>query len=184
MSKLNESNAESLFRAARNGDKYAFSKLIPNFYQDIYTIIFKIIPSETAAQDSLVETFVLAAENVQFVKEDKDFFEWLRKIATVVALYNLREKPLYNGGDSEIPPKYPGFSKLEELYASFTDVERVIITLYLELDYDPEKIAGYITDQTKESIQQLLNEKLERLCFFTESKSLVTGDKNRFLRPD
>ena len=94
MSKLNESNAESLFRAARNGDKYAFSKLIPNFYQDIYTIIFKIIPSETAAQDSLVETFVLAAENVQFVKEDKDFFEWLRKIATVVALYNLREKPL------------------------------------------------------------------------------------------
>jgi DNA-directed RNA polymerase specialized sigma24 family protein len=180
MSKLNESNAESLFRAARNGDKYAFSKLIPNFYQDIYTIIFKIIPSETAAQDSLVETFVLAAENVQFVKEDKDFFEWLRKIATVVALYNLREKPLYNGGDSEIPPKYPGFSKLEELYASFTDVERVIITLYLELDYDPEKIAGYITDQTKESIQQLLNEKLERLCFFTESKSLVTGDKTEF----
>lgn len=180
MSKLNESNAESLFRAARNGDKYAFSKLIPNFYQDIYSIIFKIIPSETAAQDSLVETFVLAAENVQHVKEDKDFFEWLRKIATVVALYNLREKPLYNGGDHEIPPKYPGFSKIEELYASFTDLERVIITLYLELDYDPEKIAGYITDQTKESIQQLLNEKLERLCFFTDSKSLVTGDKSDF----
>lgn len=180
MSKLNESNAESLFRAARNGDKYAFSKLIPNFYQDIYTIIFKIIPSETPAQDSLVETFVLAAENVQFVKEDKDLFEWLRKIATVVALYNLREKPLYNGGDHEIPPKYPGFSKIEEIYVSFTDLERVIITLYIELDYDLEKIAGYITDQTKESIQQLLNEKLERLCFFTDSKSLVTGDKTDF----
>ncbi len=180
MSKLNESNAESLFRAARNGDKYAFSKLIPNFYKDIYSIIFKIIPSEIPAQDTLVETFVLGAENVQHVKEDKDFFEWLRKIATVVALYNLREKPLYNGGEHEIPPKYPGFSKIEELWASFTDLERVVITLYLELDYDPEKIAGYITGQTKESIQQLLNEKLERLCFFTDSKSLVTGDKSDF----
>lgn len=180
MSKLNESNAESLFKAARNGDKYAFSKLIPNFYKDIYSIIFKIIPSETVAQDTLVETFVLAAENVRHVREDKDFFEWLRKIATVVALYNLREKPLYNGGENEIPPKYPGFSRIEELWASFTDLERVIITLYLELDYDPEKIAGYITDQTKESIQQILNEKLERLCFFTDSKSLVTSDKSDF----
>ncbi len=182
MTQNTDSNAESLFRAARKGDKYAFFKLVPNFYKEIYHLVYKIIPSPNRAEQTLKEIFVLAADNVAHIKEGKDLFEWLRKISAIVSLYNLREQPLYNGGDQELPPLSPQFSEVEAVYASFTDLERVVLTLYLQFDYTPEIIAGFITDQTEEGVLQILNDKLERLCYFTPFKECIVDHKSDFIK--
>ncbi len=182
MTQNTDSNAESLFRAARKGDKYAFFKLVPNFYKEIYHLVYKIIPSPDRAEQTLKEIFVLAADNVAHIKEGKDLFEWLRKISAIVSLYNLREQPLYNGGDQELPPLSPQFSEVEAVYASFTDLERVVLTLYLQFDYTPEIIAGFITDQTEEGVLQILNDKLERLCYFTPFKECIVDHKSDFIK--
>ncbi|MCA0389818.1 MAG: hypothetical protein LCH52_15120 [Bacteroidetes bacterium] len=182
MTQNTDSNAESLFKAARKGDKYAFFKLVPNFYKEIYHLVYKIIPSPDRAEETLKEIFVLAADNVAHIKEGKDLFEWLRKISAIVSLYNLREHPLYNGGDQELPPLSPQFSEVEAVYASFTDLERVVLTLYLQFDYTPEIIAGFITDQTEEGVVQILNDKLERLCYFTPFKECIVDHKSDFIK--
>ena len=182
MTQRTDSNAESLFKAARKGDKYAFFKLVPNFYKEIYHLVYKIIPSPDRAEETLKEIFVLAADNVAHIKEGKDLFEWLRKISAIVSLYNLREHPLYNGGDQELPPLSPQFSEVEAVYASFTDLERVVLTLYLQFDYTPEIIAGFITDQTEEGVVQILNDKLERLCYFTPFKECIVDHKSDFIK--
>ncbi|MBK7867643.1 MAG: hypothetical protein IPJ75_12075 [Ignavibacteriales bacterium] len=52
-------------------------------------------------------------------------------------------------GIPKFPLNIPDFLKLEELFASFTDLERVIITLYLELDYDPEKLQDILLTRQK-----------------------------------
>ena len=182
MTQHTDSNAESLFRAARKGDKYAFFKLVPDFYKDIYHLVYKIIPSPDRADETLKEIFVLAADNVAHIKEGKDLFEWLRKIAAILSLYNLREHPLYNGGDTELPPLSPEFSEVEAVYASFTDLERVVLTLYLQFDYTPDIIAGFITDQTEEGVRQILTDKLERLCYFTPFKECIVDHKSDFIK--
>lgn len=177
-----DTNAESLFKAARKGDKYAFFKLVPNFYEDLYHLVYKIIPTPERADETLKEIFVLAADNVAHIKEGKDLSEWLRKIAAIVSLYNLREHPLYNGGEQELPPLSVEFSEVETVYASFTDLERVVLTLYLQFDYPPTTIAGFISDQTEESVKAILNDKLERLCYFSPFRECIVEHKDDFLR--
>lgn len=180
MTDRTEQNAEALFVAARKGDKYAFFKLIPGFYREIYSLVFRVIPDRERAEEVLTEIFVLAADNIAHVKEDRDVFEWLRKLSIIVALYNLRGHPLYNGGRDEIPPFQESFSEVEKVYASLTDIERVVLALYLQFDYSPANIAGFVTGETEEGITALLLTKLERLAFFSGFKELVTIHKDDF----
>lgn len=180
MTDRTEQNAEALFVAARKGDKYAFFKLIPGFYREIYSLVFRVIPDRERAEEVLTEIFVLAADNIAHVKEDRDVFEWLRKLSIIVALYNLRGHPLYNGGRDDIPPFQESFSEVEKVYASLTDIERVVLALYLQFDYSPANIAGFVTGETEEGITALLLTKLERLAFFSGFKELVTIHKDDF----
>ncbi len=180
MQDRSDNNAEALFSAARKGDKYAFFKLIPGFYKEIYSLVFRVMPDRERAEDVLIDIFVLAADNIAHVKEDRDVFEWLRKLAIIVALYDLRDKPLYNGGDGELPPLQNDFTETERVYAALTDTERVVLALYLQFDYSPANIAGFVSGETEESITSLLFTKLERLAFFSGFKELVTDQKEAF----
>lgn len=182
MTDRTEQNAEALFVAARKGDKYAFFKLIPGFYKDIYSLIFRVMPDNARAEEVLKDIFVLAADNIAHVKEDRDVFEWLRKLSIIVTLYDLRDHPLYNGREGEFPPRLESFSEIERLYASLTDIERVVLTLYLQFDYSPATISGFISGESEEGINSLLSSKLERLCYFSSRKELVTHHKDDFYR--
>ena len=182
MTDRTDQNAEALFIAARRGDKYAFFKLIPGFYRDIFSLVFKVIPHTERAEEVLTEIFVLAADNISHVKEDRDVFEWLRKLSIIVALYDLRAKPLFNDSPGELAPLQPEFNETEKVYASLTDVERVVLTLFLQFDYSPAEIAGYVTGETENSIKSLLFTKLERLGFFSGIKGMVTENREWFYR--
>ncbi len=182
MTDRTDQNAEALFIAARRGDKYAFFKLIPGFYRDIFSLVFKVIPHTERAEEVLTEIFVLAADNIAHVKKDRDVFEWLRKLSIIVALYDLRAKPLFNGNPGELAPLQPEFNETEKVYASLTDVERVVLTLFLQFGYSPSDIAGYVTGETEDSVKTLLSTKLERLGFFSGIKNIVTENKEWFHR--
>ncbi len=182
MTDRTDQNAEALFIAARRGDKYAFFKLIPGFYRDIFSLVFNVIPHYERAEEVLTEIFVLAADNIAHVKEGRDLFEWLRKLSIIVALYDLRAKPLFNGNPGELAPHQPEFSETEKVYASLTDVERVVLTLSLQFDYSPADIAGFVAGETEDSIKNLLFSKLERLGFFSGIKDIVTENKEWFHR--
>lgn len=71
---------EHLNRMLRH-EEQAFSQCYQQASPIIYTVIFRICKSKTAAQDILQDTFIHAFSNLNALKEREKFLAWLKRIA-------------------------------------------------------------------------------------------------------
>jgi len=69
-------------QASRAGDKTAFSRLIEQYYKNIYRYAYQCTGNHQDADDICQETFLRALDNIRDLKDGKRFKGWIFKIAS------------------------------------------------------------------------------------------------------
>ncbi len=83
---------EALIAKVKEGDEYAFSKLMANYKQRIYGCCFRRLRDEESAEEAAIEIFTKAFFNIGQLKENKKFISWLFTIAYHHCMDRLKKK--------------------------------------------------------------------------------------------
>jgi RNA polymerase sigma-70 factor (ECF subfamily) len=77
------------------GDIQAFSAIVSNYQQMVFTIVLKIVENREDAEDITQEIFIKVFKSLEHFKEESEFSTWLYRIAYNTTLSELRKKKLF-----------------------------------------------------------------------------------------
>ena len=115
-------------RRVKAGDFKAFSHIVSDYKQMIFTIVFKIVNNREDAEDISQEIFIKVFKSLDSFKEESEFSTWLYRIAYNTTLSEIRKrKIIFSSFDND-------FSKLkdEELNENIEDFATEERIFYLE----------------------------------------------------
>jgi RNA polymerase sigma factor (sigma-70 family) len=81
-----------LVRAAQNGDANSLGLLLERHRASLYALALRILGRGSEAQDAVQNTFLVALNNIERLREPEAVGGWLRGILRNVCLRHLREK--------------------------------------------------------------------------------------------
>ena len=76
----------------KEGNADAFSYIVSEYQQLVYTLAFRILCNETEAEDITQETFIKTWQNISRYKQQYKFSTWIYKIACNICYDKLRTK--------------------------------------------------------------------------------------------
>jgi len=107
---------------AKAGDIRAFSILVSNYQNRVFTIILKIVANREDAEDIMQEVFVKVFKSLEQFKEESEFSTWLYRIAYNTTLSELRKRKLsFVPIDDHLNPGNEPLADEEEL--DLTDIK-------------------------------------------------------------
>jgi RNA polymerase sigma-70 factor, ECF subfamily len=155
---------------AKNGDKFAFERLIEANEASLYRVANSILRNEADAEDAYQETIIKAYKGIVNLKKNEYFKSWLIKIMINECNYIIRKRKktvsLEVLGEKEIN-SLDNHEKLElwtAVKSLETELRTVIILFYYE-DFKQSEIAEIlgIPDGTVKSRMARAKEKLRVL---------------------
>ncbi|ACZ43518.1 RNA polymerase, sigma-24 subunit, ECF subfamily [Thermobaculum terrenum ATCC BAA-798] len=81
-----------LVRAARDGDKEAFSALVRLYQQDVYRLCYRVLGNHHNAEDASQEVFLRAYDRLKQLESNDKFRSWLMRIAVNICLNERRRR--------------------------------------------------------------------------------------------
>ncbi|MDP9729412.1 RNA polymerase sigma factor [Alicyclobacillus tolerans] len=81
-----------LIRKARRGDYEAFSCIVKNYQNYVYSTIYGILQNRVDAEDVTQETFIKAFQSLKKLQDERAFSTWLIRIAIRTAIDCLKAK--------------------------------------------------------------------------------------------
>jgi RNA polymerase sigma-70 factor (ECF subfamily) len=76
------------------GDVRAFSAIVSNYQQMVFTIVFRITGNREDAEDITQEIFVKVFKSLEQFREESEFSTWLYRIAYNTTLSELRKRKI------------------------------------------------------------------------------------------
>ena len=76
------------------GDIRAFSAIVSNYQQMVFTIVLKIVANREDAEDIMQEIFVKVFKSLGQFKEESEFSTWLYRIAYNTTISELRKRKI------------------------------------------------------------------------------------------
>ena len=170
-----------LLPAARQHAPDAWDTLLKRHQLPLYTYAAEILHDETAALDTVQETFAAAVRNISSLRDDAKFASWLFSIAHQKCLQHLRrvrrddalfatdeDQPLVDRPDPEEPDPREMLLQREQAEVFFSLVEqlpaaqRSALLLHVLEDFSLEEIAR-ITSVPIGTVKSRLHNALEKL---------------------
>ncbi|MCB0276095.1 MAG: sigma-70 family RNA polymerase sigma factor [Calditrichaeota bacterium] len=113
---MNTVDIKGLVARAQNGDDEAFTQLVHLYSDRVYNLALRILRREDDAADILQETFIKVYEKIDTFDGRADFFTWLYRIATNMALMKLRKdkRTVYSDEDIEKQFDRPDMTTVQE----------------------------------------------------------------------
>jgi len=140
-----------------DGDTAAYSHLVFEYKDMVYTLAFSILKQETEAEDAAQESFIKAYQKLGTFKKDAKFSTWLYTITYRTAIYNLRRrKQMSELPSEEVMGNNKDLSQVAQLtqneqqyyirnaIKSLPETEGALITLY------------YLEENTVEEISEIM----------------------------
>lgn len=87
-----ETNDENLVNLAQSGDAAAFSALIARHYDLIHRVGYRVLGSQTDAQDMAQDICLSLATKIKSFRADAKFSTWLYRVAINAARDRLRKR--------------------------------------------------------------------------------------------
>lgn len=148
-----------------DGDTAAYSHLVSQYKDMVYTLAFSILKQETEAEDAAQESFIKAYQKLRTFKKDAKFSTWLYTITYRTAIYNLRRrKPISELPSDEIIGSDTSKSQITKLtqieqqhyirnaIKLLPETEGALITLYYLEENTIEEISE-ITSLSKSNVK-------------------------------
>ena len=173
---------EELVERIRKDDPRAMSLLYQMYVEELSSVCYRYVPSESDAKDVLQNSFVKIFTSVPTIdyRDEPSFRGWMKKVVVNEALTFLKEKKkllfvAQEIDDLEIPDdEEPSTERitadeLHQLISELPDGYRTVINLYVFEGYSHKKIAESlgITPSTSASqlyfAKRLLSRKIKEL---------------------
>ena len=122
------SNCQDYIKQVKAGDFKAFSHIVSDYRQMVFTIVFKIVNNREDAEDITQEIFLKAFKSLNLFKEESEFSTWLYRIAYNTTLSEVRKRKIvFSSFDDD-------FSRLkdEEINENIEDLATEERIFYLE----------------------------------------------------
>lgn len=144
-----KSTDEDLITLAKHGDKEAFSNLVLEIYNDLYSVAKLNLDEEDDIQDVLQETFIRAYLCLPKLKHNNFFKTWITKILLNECnkIHNLKKhntqlmNKYVSNFDVHSSTNIDTKLDLEEMKNLLTDSENKIFSLYYEEGYTIKQIS-------------------------------------------
>jgi len=83
---------QDCIKRVKAGDFSAFSRIVSDYRQMVFTIIFRIVNNREDAEDITQEVFIKVFKSMDSFKEESEFSTWLYRIAYNTALSEIRKR--------------------------------------------------------------------------------------------
>ena len=88
------SNNQDYIQCVKAGDLKAFSHIVSDYQQMVFTIVCKIINNREDAEDITQEIFIKVFKSLDSFKEESEFSTWLYRIAYNTTLSEIRKRKI------------------------------------------------------------------------------------------
>jgi RNA polymerase sigma-70 factor (ECF subfamily) len=110
-----------------NGDVNAFTQLVDDYKNMVYTLAFKMTKNREEAEEVSQDTFIKAYRNLKNFKGDAKFSTWLYRIAYHTTLDNIKKNRKNNNNVAINEVTYNQISSLETVLDKIEKKERAEI---------------------------------------------------------
>jgi RNA polymerase sigma-70 factor (ECF subfamily) len=154
-------NGNDLFyiQRVKAGDIQAFSAIVSNYQQMIFSIVLKMVENREDAEDITQEVFIKVFKSLNQFNATSEFSTWLYRIAYNTTLSELRKKKLFfTSIDDDL-------TTINELYTDDKEDDEIEIKLQ-HLEFALKKLLPdeiflvtlyYMDDQSIENISRISN---------------------------
>jgi len=170
---------EKLVGEMKQGNKDAFERCYRLISPQIYTVIFNICRNKDTAQELLHDTFIDIFESIHCYKIKQSFTGWTKRIAfnnTLNFIKRQNRLVLTEEFPEEsfeieccISKQLIDSQLIEKLLAKVTEVERLILWLFIVEQYNHEEIAVLVS-KTPSYSKSIVSRALKRIRLFQEVK--------------
>ena len=154
------SNHRNYIQRVKAGDFRAFSQIVSDYQQMVFTIVVRIVNNREDAEDICQEIFIKVFKSLDSFKEESEFSTWLYRIAYNTTLSEIRKrKMVFASFDDDLSTM-----KEEELNENMEELATEERIFYLEqaLKTLPAEDAllitmFYLENQSIEAISRISN---------------------------
>ncbi|SEM69893.1 RNA polymerase sigma-70 factor, ECF subfamily [Prevotella sp. ne3005] len=158
---------EQLVERIRQKDQRAMSQLYQMYIEELSSVCYRYVPSESDAKDVLQNSFVKIFTSVPTIdyRDEPSFRGWMKKVVVNEALTFLKEKKKLQFMAQEIdnldiPDDEPSTERitadeLHQLISELPDGYRTVMNLYVFEGYSHKKIAESLGFTPSTSASQL-----------------------------
>ena len=158
---------EQLVERIRQKDQRAMSQLYQMYIEELSSVCYRYVPSESDAKDVLQNSFVKIFTSVHTIdyRDEPSFRGWMKKVVVNEALTFLKEKKKLQFMAQEIdnldiPDDEPSTERitadeLHQLISELPDGYRTVMNLYVFEGYSHKKIAESLGFTPSTSASQL-----------------------------
>ncbi len=158
---------EQLVERIRQKDQRAMSQLYQMYIEELSSVCYRYVPSESDAKDVLQNSFVKIFTSVPTIdyRDEPSFRGWMKKVVVNEALTFLKEKKKLQFMAQEIdnldiPDVEPSTERitadeLHQLISELPDGYRTVMNLYVFEGYSHKKIAESLGFTPSTSASQL-----------------------------
>ncbi|MCX6139193.1 MAG: sigma-70 family RNA polymerase sigma factor [Ignavibacteriales bacterium] len=91
---MEQLNDLELIQKFKKGDEQAFNQLVSRYQEKVYWVVRRLLPDHDEADDVVQSVFIKMYSSLSSFKGDSSLFTWLYRIATNLALNEIRRKKL------------------------------------------------------------------------------------------
>ena len=158
---------EQLVERIRQKDQRAMSQLYQMYIEELSSVCYRYVPSESDAKDVLQNSFVKIFTSVPTIdyRDEPSFRGWMKKVVVNEALTFLKEKKklqfmVQEIDNLDIPDDEPSTERitadeLHQLISELPDGYRTVMNLYVFEGYSHKKIAESLGFTPSTSASQL-----------------------------
>ena len=158
---------EQLVERIRQKDQRAMSQLYQMYIEELSSVCYRYVPSESDAKDVLQNSFVKIFTSVPTIdyRDEPSFRGWMKKVVVNEALTFLKEKKKLQFmaqeiDNMDIPDDEPSTERitadeLHQLISELPDGYRTVMNLYVFEGYSHKKIAESLGFTPSTSASQL-----------------------------
>jgi len=88
------SNKQDCIKRVKAGDFRAFSQIVSDYQQMVFTVVFRIVNNREDAEDITQEIFIKVFKSLDSFKEESEFSTWLYRIAYNTTLSEIRKRKI------------------------------------------------------------------------------------------
>ncbi|WP_206483174.1 sigma-70 family RNA polymerase sigma factor [Thalassotalea sp. G2M2-11] len=170
----------SLVDELKQGSTQACERCYRLLSSQLYTVIYKVCQNQATAQELLQDTFLDIFEKVHCFKKQQSFVAWCKRIAFNNTLNFIKrnnrmefieELPDMLFDEENCVSEVIADSRLiESLFAKISEVERLILWLFIVEQYNHEEIAVLVSKSPSYS-KSIVSRALKRIRMSPEVKT-------------
>lgn len=163
---------EKLVEQMKGGTHDAFERCYRLLSPQVYTVIYKVCQNPATAQELLQDTFLDVFEKLHLYKEHQSFLAWTKRIAfnnTLTFIKRqkrmvLMEEPENENDyiDVDVTKNIEDSQLLDSLMSKMSEVERLILWLFIVEQYSHDEIAVLVS-KTPSYSKSIISRALKKL---------------------